>query len=266
MRKVLVLCAMLMLYATTVYADITSNRVLYLRLNEGTGGASTALADLGTGAHTCALDATNFPDWLSGASCKQGACLLFNGTDDRASCDDATDLSATNGTNDTPLSLVGWFYLFNIATGEGSLIARSSNGFYEYQLWISGSVLYMQLHHSDGAATIGRSAPLTTGAHQNQWIHIAATYAGTELATGIKIYINGTRVDTGPDVNNGTYTGMANTTALLEFGIYAGGAAGPLNARMDELKIFARELTASDVVEDMNAITAVPTRKRMMLY
>lgn len=250
--------------ASGAWADITTNLILLLRLNEGTGGAGTVLTDSSPVAHPdCSLDSTNPPAWLSGASCKQGACLSWDGVNDRMRCAYAADFSPTNGTTDVPYSLTLWVYLNDITTGEGNIVGRNQAGNLEYQLWISASTLYMQFYDTT-TATIGRSAPLTTGAHQAQWIHLAATYSGSATHAGIKIYINGAQADTA-DAGSGTYAKVTDGGIQTEFGIY-NGTAGPLSARMDELKIFRRELSASDVIEDMNNILAVVGKRRVVIY
>lgn len=244
------------------WADITSNRVLWLKMDEGTG---TTLTDAGSGGHTCALDGTTPPTWATGATCSTGTCLVFDGTDDRAFCNDANDLSPTNGSQvDTAYSITGWFYIVDITDGEGILVARVESGVGEYHFWVTSSTLMFTLYdQSSGFGQIGRSAPLTTGSHQGQWLHLAVTYSGSETNAGINLYINGVDVDD-TNVDSPPYTGTQNTTNPLEFGIYSGSSGG-LNVRMKHVKIFTRALSPSDVVEDMNALTAVTIRRRPIL-
>lgn len=243
-------------------ADITSNRVLYLAMDEGTG---TTLGDSGSGGHTCALDGTNPPTWATGATCNTGTCLVFDGVNDRAFCNDAADLSPTNGSQtDTPYSITGWFYIVDITDEEGILVARVEAGVGEYHFYISTSKLIFVLYdQSTGFAQIARTAPLTAGSHQGQWLHLAATYSGSETNAGINLYINGVDVDDTDD-GTGTYTGTQNATVPLELGIY-NTSAGPLSVRMKHVKIFTRELSQADVIEDMNALTVV-ARKRLVVY
>ena len=257
------LLLLLVLASSAAAQDIISNRVLYLRLNEGTGGAGTSLTDSGTGAHTCTLDATNFPDWLSGASCKEGACLSFNGTNDRVSCADATDLSPTNGTQDTAFSVTLWAYITNLTTYQ-VLLGKGLSGNIEWFVLIDSGSFYTQIYTPDASGLIGRLFTLSAGAHQNQWIHIAWTYNGNEANNGHKIYVNAVQVDTA-DGGSGTHTGNVNGPNVLEIGNYDTNTA-PFAGRMDELKIFTRELTQGDVTADFNALTAGVAKRKPIVY
>lgn len=251
-----------LLYCISVaYADITSNLVLYLRLNEGSG---TTLTDSGSGAHTASTNAA----WLSGASCKQGACLSLNGTSQNATVNDAGDLSPTNGSGtDTPFSLTLWAFITSI-TPTQILIGKvqpGSIGDGEWTLWLDNSTLYFQIYQGPVGNNIllGRSAPLTAGTHQGQWIHVAATYSASETNAGLKIYVNGTQIDTA-NASNGAYTGLINTACLVELGSQDGSTF--LAGRLDEVKYFQRELTSADVTQDMNSLSATLSRRPPVVY
>lgn len=262
-RWTLVLLGALLLAGTPAWADITSNLVLYLRLNEGSG---TALTDSGSGAHTAT---TANPSWLAGANCKEDDCIGFNGTSTEIIVLDATDLTPVSAPQvDSPFSLTLWLYMTTIA-GDILVAEKGSPGGcgqQEWTFWISGSTLYAQLYESNVVDVIGRSVPLTTGAHQGQWLHIALTYSGSETPAGIKIYVNGTQADTGDASSSPPtlYTGMTNTTCRMTLGMHDSNA-WRLSGRMDDIKFFTRELTASDVTEDLNSLTAVPKR-RLLVY
>lgn len=258
----LLLFLLLLSLVAPAWADITSNRVLYLRLNEGSG---TSLTDTG-GSHTASV--AN-PTWSTGATCKEDDCLTFNGTNTVITVTDATDLSPTTGTNvDTAFSLTFWVFMTSI-TPTQMLFEKGDTGScgeIEWQVWVDASTMYFQLYEPGSPVDlIGRSAPLTTGSHQGQWVHVAATYSGTEASTGINIYLNGSPVDNA-DVNNGAYTGMGNTACDVTLGAQ-GADTFPLGGRLDEIKYFARELTSSDVTEDLNSLSVSSVvRNRILMY
>lgn len=254
--RLLVFCVGLCVWVHTVQADITSNLVLWLKMDEGTGGASTALTDWGSGGHTTNFSSTTFPDWLTGGmpNCHANACLVFNGVDDRVRTISANDLSPTNGAGqDTPFTITVWLRITSTAATQ-RVIAKY-NTVPEWYLSISGNTLYMQYFSGgDGGTYIGRSAPLSTTA---TWIHVATTYSGSETAAGIKLYVNGVRVDD-TDANVGTYTGVTRGADNMDIGTFLNtGGNDPYGGRMDELKIFTRELTAADILEDATGTPAV---------
>jgi hypothetical protein len=82
------------------------------------------------------------------------------------------------------------------------------------------------------------------------WYHIVLTYAGTSLASGVKMYQNGT---------GQTITKLAETlsSSIVNNGTswisYKSGIGDPLDARMDELGIYTRVLTQDDVTQLYNS-------------
>jgi hypothetical protein len=254
MRVVLLLLLLLGLGLQGAQADITSNLEAWYKMDEGTGTATTA--DSTANGHTATL--VNSPGWVTG---KIGAfALSFNGTTQRVTVPDQANLSFTAGGGvDTAFSLGAWLNITAIATQQG-LLAKNSGSGAEWLLFTSGSNLFLNLYNNAGS-NIGRFGALTTGAHQAQWICLTATYSGSKTAAGIKLYINGTQMDTGNN-NSGTYTGQVDTAAVVEFGAYNVGT-NLYAGSMDEVRIWRRELSAADVSE-FCAYTgaAAPTRRR----
>jgi hypothetical protein len=105
--------------------------------------------------------------------------------------------------------------------------------------------------------TSGNTAYLLADAaetREGQWIHVAATYAGagpnsnnafTAAADGLRLYINDIAV-TATASNNASYTGMSDTTQAFWIGRQNNAYA---NGSIRDVKIFNRELTASEVAE-----------------
>jgi hypothetical protein len=255
-RLIALTLLLLVLVPAGAWADITTGRVLYLRLNEGTG---TSLTDSGTGSHTA--DVAN-PTWSSGATCQEGACVTLNGTSTILTIADATDLSPTNGAGqDTALTITMRIYLAG-TTATQMLVEKGISGDcgMEYQLWLDNSTLYWQLWTTTLSANIGRSAPFST---TNAWVHLAAVSSGSETNAGLDIYVNGAAVDTA-DAASGTYGGLSNTTCDLTIG--ASGIPNYfVNGRLDEVKVFTRALTPTDIIEDRDALNPPAlVRKRVI--
>jgi len=144
-----------------------------------------------------------------------------------------------DGDNDFPFSLSIWFY--RPSTGSARILIRDS----EWELRItSGNSLYLQLNDNNSRYR-GKSGTFTgTG-----WHHIAATYTGvggTNAQDGIKIYVDGVRIDD-TDINSGgNYKSMHNNggdTNLARLPNGTGYTAG----KFDELAIWNKALSATEV-------------------
>ncbi len=173
--------------------------------------------------------------------------ILLDGVDDYVDCGDNDNLSFGDSVTDSPFSISAWVKMtdatkFRIVTKAG---AGSNDN--EYVLITSASdQLFLQLYDSSTSNKKNRyyTTPLTS--FEGQWIHIVGTYDGRGGSTaynGIKLYLNGTRVDDASG-GGGTYVAMHNTTALLEIGKLSTSTA---NGLIDEVAVFNSELSASDV-------------------
>ena len=173
--------------------------------------------------------------------------ILLDGVDDYVDCGDNDNLSFGDSVTDSPFSISAWVKMtdatkFRIVTKAGS--GSNDN---EYVLITSASdQLFLQLYDSSTSNKKNRyyTTPLTS--FEGQWIHIVGTYDGRGGSTaynGIKLYLNGTRVDDASG-GGGTYVAMHNTTALLEIGKLSTSTA---NGLIDEVAVFNSELSASDV-------------------
>lgn len=77
------------------------------------------------------------------------------------------------------------------------------------------------------------------------WKHIVVTYAGTSLASGVAIYVDGVAVATVVDVNNLTTTIVP--TMPVTFGASAGGGVFT-TGNLDEISIWSKALSAAEVL------------------
>jgi hypothetical protein len=170
----------------------------------------------------------------------------FDGQTDYISVDDADNLSFGNGTTDSPFSISAWIKMDRI--NRFRIISKYQAPNYEYQFDV-GSTNKLELYIFDGTNYRGRlfSTDLNTG----QWYHVTATYSGvggTNAQNGIKLYVDGVRVDDTTDTN-GTYVAMHNTSANVHIGQLA---STYTNGKIDEVAIFNSELSASDVTNIYN--------------
>ena len=180
--------------------------------------------------------------------------MAFDGTNEYLQTADNDNLSFGNGTTDSAFSFSAWvkmsdstrFRIFN----KGSNFSTD----YEYLLATGADdKLDLNLYDKSTAGRIARRFNTALTSYQGTWIHIVATYDGSSSSSGIKLYLNGSRVDD-IDNNSGTYVAMENTTNKLFIGrtleTYSNGS-------IDEVAIFNTELSASDITTMYNG--GVPT-------
>ncbi|MFA5937261.1 MAG: LamG-like jellyroll fold domain-containing protein [Candidatus Paceibacterota bacterium] len=140
--------------------------------------------------------------------------------DDFITVTDAPNLSFGDGSTDSAFSCHCWAYLPSADAGAlFSKATAATTG--EYYALLTGGTLYWRIVDQSAVAYIGRSVAMA--AYLNKWICIDLIYGGGALVANVKIYINGTQVDT-TDSSSGTHVAMENTGVDLFFGKRGGGA------------------------------------------
>ena len=97
---------------------------------------------------------------------------------------------------------------------------------------------------------ISRDSAIAVG--DNAWHHVAFTYNGTSLASGVNIYVDG-------NLSNGTvnYDALDSASILnsqpLNIGSYGNGAGNFFNGTIDEARVYNRALSAIEVQALYNA-------------
>lgn len=177
--------------------------------------------------------------------------------DNYVQVDDVDAFSFGDGSSDSPVSIDFWIK-FNTTAASMMLFTKWNIGaeHYEYQINTdSNSNLTLRWDDDSefGTGYIGRKS--NTAFVANQWYHVAITYNASESGTGIKFYFNGTEIST-VDYSSGSYTAMENTGANVQFGTMEGGMDG-LNATMDELRFWNKELTTTEITYLFNNAPAI---------
>jgi hypothetical protein len=162
------------------------------------------------------------------------------------------DTNITYGWEDTPFTIMAWIYKF--ATSDLHIMSKLSVSDAEYYFYVDSGTPYLTMilyDTSNFARNIRRqTSGGTPGEIQNgKWYHLAATYDGTGLASGIQLYINGSMPDLIAETN-GPYIGMANKIEPLEIGTDSFGNYS--NACMRDVKIFGREFTEAEILDEYN--------------
>jgi hypothetical protein len=182
--------------------------------------------------------------------------IAFDGTSDYIDCGDPDEFSFTSGKVDSRFSLSAWVYM-NDATRFRVLSKINSSSNAEYAFYTSAAdQLYFVLYTNSTSNRISRYTSATLTSYEGQWIHLAATYDGSGTSNGLKIYLNGNRVDdTTSDV--GVYSAMLNTNAPLTIGKYQDVTSTYANGKIDEAAVFGFDLGQSAVQAIYNS--GIPT-------
>ncbi|MFG1705508.1 LamG-like jellyroll fold domain-containing protein [Nonomuraea sp. M3C6] len=195
-------------------------------MNEGTG---TTVTDSSGKSNTGTL--TNAAWSNSG---KYGKALSFNGSNAYVNIPDSTTLRLTTG-----MTLEAWL---NPATATGyrtALIKQHSSGV-AYALWANAD---NNRPYTEIVTTTDQGLPGTAGLPLNTWTHLTATYDGTTL----RLYTNGTQ--TAQKTVTGTI--RSDTQALRIGGSSLWGEY--FNGLIDDVRVYNRALTATEIQNDMNA-------------
>jgi hypothetical protein len=157
-----------------------------------------------------------------------------------------------NGTDDLPFSVSFWVNTdFAVA---GGLVAKYQSGAKEFVAWVTGSGLRLNLSDGTDEPYI-QTASLT--AYSNKWTHITITSEGAgpnysndfpAAIDSLKVYVNGDDITSGATKQNeAAYGGLNNSSAAMTLMSFSGGNFKKGSIR--GLKIFNRELTASEIAE-----------------
>ncbi|MEA2240725.1 MAG: hypothetical protein QOD24_281, partial [Solirubrobacteraceae bacterium] len=166
-----------------------------------------------------------------------GSALSFDGVNDLVTVADAASLDLTTG-----MTLEAWVRPTTIA-GWRTAILKERPGNLSYSLYAGGSPSAPSAHVF---TTADLDATGTAALPVNTWSHLAATYDGTTL----RIFVNGTQVAT-----RAVSGAMTVSSGALQIGgntVWGEWFAGML----DEIRIYDRALTATQVQADMTTPVA----------
>ena len=169
--------------------------------------------------------------------------------DEYIDCGDNDNLSFGNGTTDSPFSISAWVNIRTIANFIIVSKDSSSNREYAFRI-VSNNIRVFLLDNSSGGY-IGRYYNSDLTSIEDTWNHFSFTYNGNSTSSGIKIYLNGSRVDDN-NYQGGSYTSMENTLSNLNIGkqeitnLFS-------NGNIDEVSVFNSELSASDITSIYNS-------------
>jgi hypothetical protein len=233
----------------TARADITTGLRLYLPLNETT--ASVVNDSSGNGNNGTIQNFTDDLVWTNGWI--NGALFLTNSPSGLTNYILIPDSGTLNFTNENAFTLAAWIKMPNAQRNGSGIFARGSgNGGEQYVLDVQGNRYRLVVRNASRTAT---SMSSTVAPANNVWQHVAAVYDGANGASRtIRIYLNGQL--NASTTNNANLISLLPTNHVLTIGARrsssTAGSAFDLvttNTALDEVRIYNRPLTASDIYE-----------------
>ena len=178
--------------------------------------------------------------WTSAG--KSGGALNFDGVNDLVTVADKASLDLTTG-----MTLEAWVRPTANSTWR-TVVTKEMSGNLTYGLFSNSDVAQPSSIVTIGANPVQDITRGTAEVPMSAWAHLASTYDGAVL----RLYFNGTQV------SSKNVTGaMANSAGPLQIGgnnVWAEWFQG----QMDDLRVYNRALTPSQLQTDMNTPVAPP--------
>lgn len=197
------------------------------KLDEGSGSTTEDASGNGNSGSLI-----NGPTWTTG---KSGAALSFDGLNDYVQIPASASLNSVT----TSLTIAAW--VFRSASQSGyCAIANRQKGTGNYEYYFLGFFndrpdLWLDTSPTTGAELLAPSAtPI------GSWFHVAATAD----AAGMKLYVNGVQVASASRSGSAFPSDSSPLTLGTSLG---GGNLEPLGGRLDDVRLYNRALSASEV-------------------
>lgn len=218
----------------TVVLPAPAGLVAALGFDEGAGTATSDASGLGN--HGTLANTSWTP------SGKFGSALMFNGTSSWVTVADTNSLDLTVG-----MTLSAWVRPTSVTSDYRTIMLKERAPGLGYALYATDGASrppagYLNTGASDVAVVAASNLALNT------WTHVAVTYDGAAM----RIYVNGALVRT-------TNTTGAIRTSTGAFRIGGNSVWGEYFAgTIDEVRVYNRALSASDIQSDMTRAVTTP--------
>jgi hypothetical protein len=254
---------------------VSSGLVGWWKFDEGSG---TSAADSSGNGNTGTLK--NTPTWAAGHI---GNAVSLNGTNQYV---DVANPSNFNFDYNQPFTLAAWINRTSATTQDQILAKVDPTGWnpgYEFFMGANGATNQCQAGAGDtctsncliadlqgvGASNericiIANTTTVTTGA----WHHVAVTYNGNGLASGITMYVDG--------VSQSAYVAsdfLSSSTIRVSTDLYIGvdvpGVGDEFGGKMDDARVYNRALSAAEITTLYNyssACASPPGNEGAMMY
>ena len=199
-------------------------------MNEGAG---TTIADA-SGGNTGQIQSAS---WTTG---KYGKALSFNGTNSYVDLGNPSSLQTTGS-----MSWSAWVYATGNPLDDGQIVARSNNAGWQFKTTPDTGKRTFGVMVSGSSTSITQRYSKTVVA-LNTWYHVAGVY--NAAAKTLDIYVNGV-------LDNGALSGTVPSSQYvpnLNVTIGKRSSGFSFNGIIDNVRVYTRALSVSDVQADMN--------------
>jgi len=192
--------------------------------------------------------------------------ITLDGTDQYAELSDEKRYSFGDSLTDKPFSIEA---LINMTDATSFVIASKgvNNVDAEWLFYVASTdKIYFQCHDESVAdCRIARAYNTALTGYEGKVIHVAATYDGSGTEAGLKIYLNGARVDdTSVGASQGSYVAMEKQGHAVWLGRYSTTYA---DGKILYCKIYDKELTTGEIDDISSNITFTePTPENSELW
>jgi hypothetical protein len=179
-----------------------------------------------------------------------GPALSFDGVDDLVTIPDAPSLDLTNG-----MTLEAWVNPTSLS-GWRTIMMKEINAGLAYALYANDNApkpaAYVHLANQSQSSGVAGTSQVAL----NAWTHVAVTFdGGTE-----RMFINGVEVSNAPA--SGSIMQSSNSLRIGGNAVWGEYFAGLI----DEVRIYDRALTATEIQADMTTPIAAPPRPPTNLH
>ena len=212
--------------------------IAHYRMNDNTAN-STVLDVTGNHNGNYKDSSGNINTDTGSTTAKVGSGLDFDGTDEYIEIADHVDFSPVL----TPFSISTWVNMRSFVYFIPA--SKWQDGSNEEWLLFTGTQkkILFRIYDDSEDAYIGRTYGTSLASYENKWTHFVATYDGGTLSSGIKIYLNGNRVDDA-DSKSGSFVSVENLSQPVWIGRYT---ANYSNGLIDDVRIYTTERSAAQI-------------------
>jgi hypothetical protein len=150
-----------------------------------------------------------------------------------------------------PFSISFWVKIFSVAGTQRNIISTSRTGTSAgWRVVVRNQRIYFYVIGADSFAATYSDVFI----NYSEWINVATTYDGSELGTGMNTYHNGVNVNNTifQNVVSGSTFDVSQPLVIGAFNNPVGSA--PLDAELSNIKVYNKELTQSEVLQNYNAL------------
>ena len=221
---------------------VPSGLIGHWKLDETSGSTITDYSGYGnTGTWTDSEDNDVSGESITGVV---GTGLAF---DTDISSGDGTDQinagSATVLDNLGPMSVCMWVYPTTAYAGNFTLISKKTGGNDGWHLWVNVPGGNRIAFDNNMANQDRKYGPSNSVEYNSAWQFFCATWDGTDGAAGITLYKNGV------DIGGTTNDNIGSVSNEDTYDVILGGPNINYEGEMDDVRIYNRELSASEIAE-----------------